>query len=65
LEEKEIDRFLNLIDLMKRSTKISFQQNQGPKKKLIMRFIKGLDKTIILDPENMPLVFGKVDKTHQ
>jgi len=30
-----------------------------------MRFIQGLDKTIVLDPENMPLVFGQVDKTHQ
>mmetsp|Transcript_29349 Transcript_29349/g.44235 ORF Transcript_29349/g.44235 Transcript_29349/m.44235 type:complete len:238 (+) Transcript_29349:671-1384(+) len=56
---------MNLIDLMKRSTKISFQQNSGPKKQLVMRFVSGMDKQIVLDPEEMPLVFGKADKNLQ
>lgn len=61
MESKEIDRFMNLIDLMRRNTKISLQQNHGPKKMLVMKFIQGplAGKEIPLDPEEMPIVFGK------
>ena len=43
LETKEIDRFMNLIDLMKRNTKINIQMNtnQNAKKMLMLKFIAG------------------------
>ena len=41
LETKEIDRFMNLIDLMKRNTKINIQMNANAKKMLILKFIAG------------------------
>ena len=43
LETKEIDRFVNLIDLMKRNTKINIQMsnNSAPKKMLVLKFIAG------------------------
>ena len=52
MESKEIDRFMNLIDLMRRNTKISLQQKHDAKKVLVMRFIQGplANKEIILDP---------------
>ena len=61
MESKEIDRFMNLIDLMKRISKINLQENKGPKKKLVMRFIEGSLKgqKVILDTEEMPIIFGK------
>ena len=63
LEQKEIDRFVNLIDLMKRSSKINLQSVQGPKKKLTLRFIDGSlkGKTVDLDTARMPFIFGKSD----
>ena len=60
LEQKEIDRFMNLIDLMKRSPQIS-NSYSGPKKQLTMRFtLDGAHKNteIVLDPEAMPIIFG-------
>lgn len=61
LETKEIDRFMNLIDLMKRNTKINIQINHASNKKmLILKFIAGpLKSEILLDPDNMPIQFGK------
>lgn len=42
LENKEIDRFMNLIDLMKRNTKINIQMgNTNNKKMLLLKFIAG------------------------
>ena len=38
LEQKEIDRFMNLIDLMKRNMLHSQTQASGPKKQLILTF---------------------------
>ena len=58
LETKEIDRFMNLIDLMKRNTKINIQMNtnQNAKKMLMLKFIAGpLQQEILLDPDNMPI----------
>lgn len=63
IEQKEIDRFFNLVNLMKRTSKINLQQNTGVKKKLVMRFLEGsLKGTVIpLDLEEMPILFGKSD----
>jgi len=46
---------------MKRTTKINISPNGGqPKKLLVMKFIAGhIKKEIILDPEHMPIVFGR------
>lgn len=67
MEQKEIDRFMNLIDLMKRISKINLQQTTGPKKKLVMRFVEGSLKgqQIQLDTEEMPIVFGKSDPNQE
>lgn len=67
MEEKESDRFMNLMDLMKRISKINLQQNVGPKKKLVMRFIEGglKGQQIILEPEEMPIIFGKTDPNQE
>lgn len=39
LKDKEIDRFMNLLDLMKRSSHYNLQQNTTPKKQLVLRFV--------------------------
>jgi serine/threonine protein phosphatase PrpC len=67
LELKEIDRYLNLVNLMKRTTKINLQQNTGPKKKLVMRFIQGALKgqEILLDTEELPIIFGKQEANQE
>lgn len=53
---------MNLIDLMKRTSKINISQNGGqPKKLLVMKFLSGLKKEILLDPDQMPIVFGRPD----
>lgn len=41
LKDKEIDRFMNLLDLMKRSSHYNLQQNTAAKKQLVLRFIQG------------------------
>ena len=65
LEQKEIDRFMNLIDLMRsqRSRSSSLlESNKGQKKELVLRFIQGpLKKEIQLNPDDMPIVFGKTE----
>lgn len=59
LKLQEIDRFMNLIELMKRSTHINLQSNSPPKKMLVMRFVHGpINREILLDPDQMPIVFG-------
>lgn len=63
LETKEIDRFMNLIDLMKRNTRINIQMstNANTKKMLVVKFIAGsIKQEILLDPDNMPIQFGKL-----
>ena len=67
LEDRDIDRFLNLIDLVKRCPKVNLGQNTAQKKKLIMRFIEGTLKgqEISLDPEEMPIIFGKGDPNQE
>jgi hypothetical protein len=58
---------MNLLDLMKRVSKINLRENTGPKKKLVMRFIEGnlKGKQIQLDPEEMPIIFGKCDPNQE
>lgn len=52
---------------MKRTTKINLQQNTGPKKKLVMRFIQGALKgqEILLDTEELPIIFGKQEANQE
>ena len=58
---------MNIIDLMKRCSKINLQSKTGPKKKLKMRFIEGELKgqEIKLDTEEMPIIFGKSDPNQE
>jgi len=45
LQEGEVDRFLNLLDIMKRNQKFNLHKTSGPKKMLVLKFISGpLDK---------------------
>ena len=57
MDNIEIDRFMNLLDLMKRNTKINIQNNNtNGKKMLMLKFIAGgLNKEILLDPDHMPI----------
>ena len=50
---------MNLIELMKRSTHINLNMDGTAKKMLVMKFVEGpLNKQILLDPDQMPIVFG-------
>ena len=56
---QEIDRFMNLIELMKRSTHINLNMDGTAKKMLVMKFVQGpINRQIVLDPDQMPIVFG-------
>ena len=63
IEDKEIDRFMNLVDLMKRSnsSKVNLY-NTSQKKLLVIRQVLGGNHTVVLDPDNMPIVFGSKEK---
>jgi hypothetical protein len=55
-----------LIDLMKRNMLQNTYQQQQPKKQLILKFIKGpLETDVVLDPEDMPIVFGCSDSNQE
>ena len=47
---------------MKSNQNIDILTNKGPKKMLVLKFVSGpLKKSIVLDPEEMPIIFGKPD----
>ena len=52
---------------MKRICKINLQQSTGTKKKLVLKFIRGpLESTeLVLNPEEMPIIFGKSDPNQE
>lgn len=52
---------MNLIDLLRRSSKINISAaGDKPKKMLVMKLIDGpIKKEIILHPEQMPITFGR------
>jgi hypothetical protein len=63
---QEIDRFMNLVELMKRSTHINLNMDGTAKKMLVMRFIEGpINRQIVLDPDQMPIVFGQKDPNQE
>jgi hypothetical protein len=56
---------MNLIDLMKRNMLQNTYQQQA-KKMLILKFTQGSLKTdVVLDPEDMPIVFGCSDPNQE
>ena len=63
VETKETDRFMNLIELMKRTAKINLSSSAGQAKKLlVMKMVNGpMKREILLDPDHMPIVFGRAD----
>lgn len=61
IQESEISRFNNCIQLLKRSSKLNIQTNgDQPKKLLVMKLTDGpIQKEILLHPEQLPIVFGR------
>jgi len=60
LQDSEIDRFLQLFEVMKSSQNLNLLSSNKMRKMLVLKFVSGpLDKEIILDPEEMPIIFGK------
>lgn len=51
---------------MKRSTHINLNMDGTAKKMLVMRFIEGpINRQIVLDPDQMPIVFGQKDPNQE
>ena len=61
VQDSEINRYFNLVDLLKRSSKLNISANKDqPKKLLILKLIDGpIKKNIVLHPEQMPITFGR------
>lgn len=63
LGQREIDKFMQQVDKLKRVCKVNLQQNTQAKKKLVMRFVEGklTGTKIELNVDELPIVFGAAD----
>jgi hypothetical protein len=57
---------MNLVDLMKRSNSSKVNLHNAPQKKLlVIKQVQGGNHSVVLDPDNMPIVFGSKEKNQQ
>lgn len=61
VQDQEVDRLFNQIDLLRRSSNMNISQNGNQARKLlVMKLIDGpIKRDITLDPEQLPIIFGR------